>query len=96
MSLAAGIGPAIIIPGRAHADQKTLRILQWHHFIPEFDRWFNQVYVKEWGEKNNTRVIVDNVGMTSLHSRTAAEISAESGHGTSFNYGLIWCVGSRP
>jgi multiple sugar transport system substrate-binding protein len=80
MSLAAGIGPAIIIPGRAQADQKTLKILQWNHFIPEFDRWFNEVYVKEWGEKNDTRVIVDNVGMTSLHSRAAAEISAQRGH----------------
>ena len=80
LSLGAGIGPAIIIPGRARANQKTLKILQWHHFIPEFDRWFKQVYVKEWGEKNNTHVIVDNVGMTSLHSRAAAEISAQKGH----------------
>ena len=80
VSLGAGIGPAIIIPGRARANQKTLKILQWHHFIPEFDQWFNEVYVKEWGEKNNTRVIVDNVGMTSLHSRAAAEISAQRGH----------------
>lgn len=78
--LGAGIAPAIIIPGRARANQKTLKILQWHHFIPEFDQWFNEVYVKEWGEKNNTRVIVNNVGMTSLHSRAAAEISAQRGH----------------
>ena len=80
VSLGAGIGPAVIIPGRAQANQKTLKILQWHHFIPEFDKWFNEVYVKEWGQKNNTRVIVDNVGMTSLHSRAAAEISAQRGH----------------
>jgi len=80
MTLSAGIGPVFLIPGRAHADQKTLKILQWHHFIPDFDRWFNQVFVKEWGEKNNTRVIVDNVGMTSLHSRAAAEITAQRGH----------------
>ena len=80
VSLGAGLGPAFIIPGRARASQKTLKILQWHHFIPEFDQWFKNVYVKEWGEKNNTRVIVDNVGMTSLHSRAAAEISAKRGH----------------
>ncbi len=80
VSLGAGICPAFIIPGRARANQKTLKILQWHHFIPEFDQWFNEVYVKEWGEKNDTRVIVDNVGMTSLHSRAAAEISAQRGH----------------
>lgn len=80
LSLGAGISPAIILPQKAKASQKTLKILQWHHFIPEFDRWFNDVYVKEWGEINNTRVIVDNVGMTSLHSRAAAEISAQRGH----------------
>jgi multiple sugar transport system substrate-binding protein len=80
VGLSAAISPTIIIPGKAHAHQKTLKILQWHHFIPEFDQWFNNVYVKEWGQKNNTRVIVNNVGMTSLHSRAAAEISAQKGH----------------
>jgi multiple sugar transport system substrate-binding protein len=80
-SLAAGIAPSVIIPGRAKANQKkTLRILQWHHFVPSFDKWFNDVYVKEWGKRNNTNVIVDNVGMTSLRSRAAAEISAQKGH----------------
>ncbi len=81
LSLAAGVAPAVIIPGRAQASHhKTLKILQWHHFVPAFDEWFNKVYVKEWGEKNNTRVIVDNAGMTSLRSRAAAEISAQKGH----------------
>ena len=80
-SIAAGIGPSVVIPGRARANsQKTLRILQWHHFVPAFDQWFNNEYIKEWGKKNNTRVIVDNVGMTSLRSRAAAEISAQKGH----------------
>jgi len=80
--IAAGLGPAIIIPGRVRASgqKKTLKILQWHHFVPAFDDWFNNSYVKEWGEKNNTHVIVDNVGMTSLRSRAAAEISAQEGH----------------
>jgi multiple sugar transport system substrate-binding protein len=71
---------ASIVPGRASAQQKTLKILQWDHFVPEYDRWFNHTYVKKWGEKNNTKVIVDNVGMTSLHSRAAAEIAAQKGH----------------
>ena len=63
-----------------NASQKTLRILQWHHFVPEYDAWFNNVYVKEWGEKHDTKVIVDNVGMTSLNGRAEAEISAQKGH----------------
>ncbi|MGI9437033.1 MAG: extracellular solute-binding protein [Geminicoccaceae bacterium] len=48
--------------------------------MPEFDRWFNESYVREWGEQNDTQVIVDNVGMTSLNGRAAAEVSAQKGH----------------
>lgn len=80
VGLVAGVGPAVIIPGRARASKKTLKILQWNHFVPAFDEWFNEDYIKDWGEKNNTEVIVDNVGMTSLRSRAEAEISAQKGH----------------
>lgn len=76
----ASIGSGVIIPGRARAQQKTLKILQWHHFVPEYDRWFNEVYVKQWGEQNDTRVIVDNVGMTSLDGRAAAEVAGQQGY----------------
>ena len=34
-------------PARAAA--KTLRILQWNHFVPGYDKWFNQNYVRAWG-----------------------------------------------
>jgi multiple sugar transport system substrate-binding protein len=52
VALATGVGARIIIPGRASAQQKTLKILQWKHFVPGYDKWFNEVYTKEWGEKN--------------------------------------------
>src|SRR5712691_8606483 len=78
--LATGMGAGVVVPGRASAQQKTLKILQWHHFVPAYDEWFNNVYVKEWGEKHDTKVIVDNVGMTSLNGRAEAEISAQKGH----------------
>ena len=78
VSVAAGVGPFVhVSPARA---AKTLKILQWSHFVPGYDKWFNNTYTKEWGAKNDTRVIVDNVGMTSLNSRAAAEISAQKGH----------------
>ncbi|MFN3076093.1 MAG: ABC transporter substrate-binding protein [Alphaproteobacteria bacterium] len=64
----------------ARAKSKTLRILQWNHFVPGFDKWFNNTYVKEWGEKNDTEVIVDNIGVAMLNSRAAAEVSAQKGH----------------
>ena len=79
-ALAAGTGVQVVNPGRTHAGPKTLRILQWNHFVPAYDDWFNNTYVKAWGEQNKTRVIVDNVGMTSLSSRAQAEASAQRGH----------------
>ena len=44
-ALAIGVGPAFIVPGRAQ--QKTLRILKWKNFVPEFDRWFNDIFVEQ-------------------------------------------------
>lgn len=72
------LGPGIIIPGRAAS--KTLKIIQWNHFVPGYDRWFNETYTKEWGAANDTEVIVDNVGLATLNSRAAAEVSAQKGH----------------
>jgi multiple sugar transport system substrate-binding protein len=78
-TVAAGLGANIIIPGKARA-AKTLKILQWNHFVPGYDKWFNNTYIKEWGAKNNTEVIVDNIGLAGINSRGAAEISAQKGH----------------
>lgn len=77
---AAGIGAGVLTPRPARAARKTLKILQWNHFVPAFDDWFNNDYVREWGRNNDTEVIVHNVGMTSLGSRAQAEVSARSGH----------------
>jgi multiple sugar transport system substrate-binding protein len=77
---ALGLGASAVAPAWAATGQKTLKILQWSHFVPDYDKWFNNTYVKEWGEKNDTKVIVDNVDMTSITSRAAAEIQARQGH----------------
>jgi multiple sugar transport system substrate-binding protein len=77
-ALAVGTGPAFIIPGRAQ--QRTLKILKWKHFVPGFDRWFNETYIKEWGEKNGTNVTVESVGLGDLSSRATAEAQAKQGH----------------
>jgi multiple sugar transport system substrate-binding protein len=79
-ALATGLGANIIVPGRARAAKKTLKILQWVHFVPNFDEWFNKKYIKEWGEKNDTEVTVDNIGIAGLSARAAAEVSAQKGH----------------
>jgi multiple sugar transport system substrate-binding protein len=79
-AVAAGVGPAIIIPGRAGAAKKTLKILQWVHFVPAYDEWFNKKYIKEWGDKNDTEVTVDNINLALVNARAAAEVSAQKGH----------------
>jgi multiple sugar transport system substrate-binding protein len=60
--------------------KKTLRILQWSHFIPAYDRWFDGVYTKEWGEKNGIDVSVDHMASTEVAARGAAEVAARKGH----------------
>jgi multiple sugar transport system substrate-binding protein len=81
-ALAAGLGANLILPHRSFGAgaKKTLKILQWVHFVPAFDKWFNETYVKEWGQKNDTEVIVDNIGLPGLGARAAAEASAQKGH----------------
>src|SRR5262249_41376075 len=79
---AAGVGAALGIQRRVYGQggRKQLRILQWNHFVPGYDRWFNGPYIQKWGEQNDTQVIVDNVGAPSINSIAAAEVSAGKGH----------------
>ena len=79
-SLVAGMGPAFLFPERAAAQQKTLKIAQWSHFVPDYDKWFDNTFTKEWGQKHNTQVTVDHINITELNARAAAEVSAKKGH----------------
>ena len=79
VGLLASAGP-LVHARPAHAARKTLKILQWSHFVPAYDRWFNNQYVKVWGAKNDTEVTVDNINLGLIPSRAAAEVSAQQGH----------------
>ena len=58
----------------------TLRILQWSHFIPAYDAWFDNKFTKEWGDKNGVKVRVDHIPHLELPARMAAEFAAGAGH----------------
>src|SRR2546426_6704349 len=58
----------------------TLRILQWSHFTPAYDNWFDDKLAKEWGEKNGVKVRVDHIPHLELPARMAAEYAAGAGH----------------
>lgn len=76
--LAAAVG-APLFPSRAMAAEKTLKILQWSHFVPSYDTWFDQ-FAKAWGDANGVQVIVDHINLADLVTTTTSEISAGSGH----------------
>jgi len=75
-ALAATLGA----PGPARAaGRKRLRILQWNHFVPAYDHWFDG-WARGWGQQHDTDVTVDHVGVNALNSTAAAEVSAGRGH----------------
>jgi multiple sugar transport system substrate-binding protein len=77
---AAGLTSAFLFPTRALAQQKTLKIMQWSHFVPGYDKWFDGVFTKEWGARHNTNVTVDHISTAEINARAAAEVSAQKGH----------------
>ena len=76
-----GLAPAMAAPfvSRAYAAAKTLSIVQWSHFVPSFDKWFDQ-FAQDWGTKNGIAVTVDHIPVGNVAARAAAEASARSGH----------------
>jgi multiple sugar transport system substrate-binding protein len=77
---AAAFGPFFLFPQRALASQKTLKIAKWAHFLPEFDQWFVNVMAKDWGNKNDTNVVVDIIPIEQVRDRAFAEVKAGEGH----------------
>jgi len=78
---ATSAAPLISAPfvSQALADTKTLTIVQWSHFVPEYDKWFDD-FAKDWGSKNKIEVTVDHIPVANVAARAAAEASAGSGH----------------
>lgn len=74
----AAIG-APLFPLNAFAADKTLKILQWSHFVPTYDKWFD-AFAKAWGEANGVKVTVDHINIADLVTTTTSEMSANSGH----------------
>jgi multiple sugar transport system substrate-binding protein len=68
-------------PKHVHRQYKnTLKIIQWSHFVPAYDVWFDNTYTKNWGAKHDTDVQVDHIALAQLPARAQAEVAAQSGH----------------
>jgi len=57
-----------------------LKILQWAHFVPSYDTWLDNTYVKQWGEANDVEVKIDHINNALLFSTASSEVAAQSGH----------------
>src|SRR5438477_12405209 len=69
------LGPTIWVKRQ----QKTLKIIQWSHFVPAYDAWFDK-YAKDWGTAKSVDVTVDHIALADLTTRANAEVAAQQGH----------------
>jgi multiple sugar transport system substrate-binding protein len=56
----------------------TLSITQWSHFVPRYDKWFDQ-YAQQWGKANNVKVVVQHIALGDLVPTLSAAIAAKKG-----------------
>ena len=56
----------------------TLTLTQWSHFVPRYDKWFDQ-YAQEWGKKNGVKVTVQHISLGDIVPTLAASIAAKRG-----------------
>ncbi|HEY6959717.1 MAG TPA: ABC transporter substrate-binding protein [Candidatus Limnocylindria bacterium] len=74
--------PAASGSGAASGSPKlsgNLNILQWSHFVPDFDTYLDK-WAADWGSKNGVTVKIDRIPQADLPARFAAEVAAKSGH----------------
>jgi len=82
---ATAAGPTIVVRDARAAGQ--LKILQWAHFVPAYDKWFDP-FAKEWGAKHGVEVSVDHVNFAEVVPRATADVAAQSGHDIHMFIGL--------
>src|SRR6185436_15622915 len=63
----------------AKAADKELKIVQWSHFVPGYDKWIDQ-FVRDWGASNGVSATIDHIPHLEIAARMAAELSAQAGH----------------
>ncbi len=66
-------------PG-ADGKRRTLRIAQWNHLHPGYDVWFDNEYVKGWGDEHDVDVVVDHLPYGQLLTRADIELGSREGH----------------
>ena len=79
LAAAAAAGTALAPATLTRRPEKTLRILQWSHFVPSYDTWFDK-FAADWGHAHDIEVTVDHIGLADLVTKANAEVAAQRGH----------------
>jgi multiple sugar transport system substrate-binding protein len=79
VAAAAAVSPSYVFSKPSQQLSGELKILQWSHFVPNHDKWFDP-FAKTWGEANGVTVTVDHINNADIPATAAAEISAGEGH----------------
>jgi multiple sugar transport system substrate-binding protein len=64
----------------AAKNPRTLRIGQWSNYVAGYDRWFDDIYTKAWGERNGIEVVVDHFDINQAPAHAEAEVASRRGH----------------
>lgn len=56
-----------------------LKILQWSHFVPKHDTWFDP-FAQAWGREVGVNVTIDHIDQAEIPARAGSEIAAGQGH----------------
>jgi multiple sugar transport system substrate-binding protein len=81
-SLVAGAlaaAPTAFVRRFSEAQERTLKVVHWKHFVPDYDKYFD-VFAKEFGDQHKCKVEVDYVATPDLPTAIAADISRRGGH----------------
>lgn len=77
--IAGAVGLSAPFVSTALAATKTLKIIQWSHFVPSYDKWIDG-FVHDWGKKNGINATIDHIPHLEIPARAAAEVAAGAGH----------------
>ncbi|HJR79486.1 MAG TPA: extracellular solute-binding protein [Anaerolineales bacterium] len=66
------------IESEPYPEGTELRILQWSHFVPQYDVWFDP-FARDWGNTSNVDVTVDHINLAELPAALTAAIDAGEG-----------------
>ena len=64
----------------AWAQAKEVRVLAWSHFVPAYDKWFDDLDRASGASKSGVKAVIDHVPHLQIPAKIAAEIATQSGH----------------